>query len=237
MLSRRVSRQGVDPQVLRLSNKSKGFSEYRQAALNEEIESGKVVEGVSFEQRPKVTATNQATSSDPVYKRGNWSEQVDNGVMIGQGRRKQYASGENSKLSIGAIAHSDSYRKKELYKQATVTGASGVGSVGGTSSTGEIDRLLPEVYSPLYTMANLNLPRDKVTVNSWCRNFFQLHPIVRNAITLHATYPISKINLKCHDRKVLQFHEDMAEEMGLIESLGDVALEYWKLGECFPFPN
>lgn len=68
-----------------------------------------------------------------------------------------------------------------------------------------------------------------------CRNFFQLHPIVRNAITLHATYPISKINIKCHDKKVLRFFEDMIEEMNLMESLGDIALEYWKLGECFPY--
>jgi intein/homing endonuclease len=65
-----------------------------------------------------------------------------------------------------------------------------------------------------------------------CRNFFQLHPIVRNAITLHATYPISKLNLKCYDKKVLQFFEDMIEEMHLMESLGDLSLEYWKLGEC-----
>jgi intein/homing endonuclease len=68
-----------------------------------------------------------------------------------------------------------------------------------------------------------------------CRNFFQLHPIVRNAITLHATYPISKLNLKCHDKKVLQFFEDMIEEMDLMNALGDISLEYWKLGECFPF--
>ncbi len=68
-----------------------------------------------------------------------------------------------------------------------------------------------------------------------CRNFFQLHPIVRNAITLHATYPISKLNIKCHDKRVLEFFEDMVEEMNLLESLGDIALEYFKLGECFPF--
>ncbi|NIU82618.1 MAG: hypothetical protein GWN64_03865, partial [Candidatus Thorarchaeota archaeon] len=98
-----------------------------------------------------------------------------------------------------------------------------------------VERLAPEVYSPLFTMANLNLPRDRITINAWCRNFFQLHPIVRNAITLHATYPISKLNLKCHDKRVLEFFEGMVEEMDLMNALGDISLEYWKLGECFPF--
>jgi hypothetical protein len=68
-----------------------------------------------------------------------------------------------------------------------------------------------------------------------CRNFFDLHPLVRNAITLHATYPISKINIKCPDKKVEQEFEDMIEEMDLLGALGDISLEYWKLGEAFPF--
>jgi len=68
-----------------------------------------------------------------------------------------------------------------------------------------------------------------------CRNFFDLHPLVRNAITLHATYPISKINIKCFDRKIQQEFEDMIEEMDLLEALGNISLELWKLGETFPY--
>jgi len=68
-----------------------------------------------------------------------------------------------------------------------------------------------------------------------CRNFFDLHPLVRNAITLHATYPISKINIKCSDKKVQQEFEDMIEEMDLLGALGDISLEFWKLGEAFPY--
>jgi len=68
-----------------------------------------------------------------------------------------------------------------------------------------------------------------------CRNFFDLHPLVRNAITMHATYPISKISIRCQDKKVQQFFEDMIEEMDLLGALGDISLEYWKLGEAFPY--
>lgn len=68
-----------------------------------------------------------------------------------------------------------------------------------------------------------------------CRNYFDLHPLVRNAVTLHATYPISKLNIKCADKNVERFFEDMIEEMDLLGALGDLSLEYWKLGEAFPY--
>jgi hypothetical protein len=128
----------------------------------------------------------------------------------------------------GVIAHSPSFKKQAA---AVSTGGGGL----GTSAGSQVERLAPEVYSPLFTMANLNLPRDRITVNAWCRNFFDLHPLVRNAITLHATYPISKLNIKCPDKKVEQEFEDMIEEMDLLGALGDISLEYWKLGEAFPF--
>lgn len=98
-----------------------------------------------------------------------------------------------------------------------------------------VDRVLPEIYSPLFQVANMNLPRDRMTMNAWNRNFFDTHPIVRNAITLHATYPISKINVKCKYRKVEQFFNDMAEKIDLFDAIAGVAHEYWKQGEAFPY--
>lgn len=90
------------------------------------------------------------------------------------------------------------------------------------------------VYNIEVEKDNTYVVGDGISVHN-CRNFFQLHPIVRNAITLHATYPISKINVKCHDKKVLNFFEDMIEEMDLMRTLGELSLEYWSLGEVFPF--
>ena len=77
-------------------------------------------------------------------------------------------------------------------------------SSGGHS----VERMMPEIYSPLFQVANLNLPRDRMTMNAWNRNFYDTNPIVRNAITLHATYPISKINIKSKNRKIEQFFND-----------------------------
>lgn len=110
-------------------------------------------------------------------------------------------------------------------------------NLGPTNSGmgGGVDRLMPEIYSPLFQMANLNLPRDRMTMNAWNRVFTDTHPIVKNAITLHSTYPISKINVKCKHRKVEQFFNDMAERIDLFNVIADVAFQFWQLGEVFPY--
>lgn len=231
MNNRRGSRPFIIEQqkILRASPKSSGVSDYRKATIQDELNQGLVKPGRSYETSKLHTksSTKEIQINSPKINRGVWIP-TDGGISMGT--KKNII--DNSKTAVGAIVHSESYIKNtsKMVKQAAVISSGATGTAGSN-----VERLAPEVYSPLFTMANLNLPRDRITVNAWVRNFFQLHPIVRNAITLHATYPISKLNLKCHDKKVLQFHEDMAEEMGLMETLGDIALEYWKIGECFPY--
>lgn len=112
----------------------------------------------------------------------------------------------------------------------------------GSSRTGltqmaaaSVVRTAPKVYSPLYEMSNLMLPRDLRTMNTWNRHFFNTNPVVRNAINLHATYPISKFNITCRDSKVKNFFIDQCDHIDLIGVLLSVSLEFWKLGEAFPY--
>jgi len=233
-----IDRRGVRPKTpdaqLRITPKrAAGITEYRRASIESDIDNGLIREGGSYDgsrlNRPAPTNIRNAALDSDRLVRSSWLP----GVEGSRGNIRQ-----NSSPAVGVVAHSGSYIKREAAEaQAKIQkmgSISGVGSVGGTSGTG-YERLAPEVYSPLFTMANLNLPRDRITINAWCRNFFQLHPIVRNAISLHATYPISKLNLKCQDKRVLDFFENMVEEMDLMNALGDISLEYWKLGEVFPF--
>jgi hypothetical protein len=98
---------------------------------------------------------------------------------------------------------------------------------------GEALRQTPEVYSPLWLNSNLNLPRDRATINAWCRSFYALEPFVQNAINLHSTYPISKLNIKCPNKKIEKFFNDMIEEIDLMNICVSVAQEFWLLGEAF----
>lgn len=124
-----------------------------------------------------------------------------------------------------------------LFKQAQLTMASPLagGMSAGTAwrGPGGTMRQIPEVYSPLWLNSNLNLPRDRATINAWCRSFFALNPIVQNAITLHSTYPIAKLNIKSKNRKVEKFFAQMTEEIDLMNTCVQIAQEFWTLGEAF----
>jgi hypothetical protein len=115
------------------------------------------------------------------------------------------------------------------------------GSAGGVSShlsgAGSVNALSPDLYSPLYLTSNLMLPRDRLTANAWNRAFYETNPLVRNAINLHATYPISKLNIKCEDKTVERFFEDMCDKINLLKVVQDTSLEFWKLGEVFNYAS
>lgn len=123
--------------------------------------------------------------------------------------------------------------KHRIVKTASVMGGN-IGSLGGSQNT---TNLAPDVYSPLFLTQNLQLPRDRFTANAWNRAFYEVNPYVRNAINLHATYPISKLNIKCEDKKVENFFLDMADKLELQRVVQDTALELWKLGEVFPYAS
>ena len=89
----------------------------------------------------------------------------------------------------------------------------------------------PDFYSPFLLTQNLMLPRDRQTMNAWNRAFYDHNPYVRNAINLHSTYPVSKLTIKCEDKKVEKFFLDMAERLDLQTVVQNCASELWQLGE------
>jgi len=132
----------------------------------------------------------------------------------------------------------------ELTVNSNVTSSIGVnkfaqvvsgGSGGFRGGMGDTVKQGPEVYSPLWLNSNLNLSRDRAIINAWCRSFYALNPFVHNAINLHSTYPISKLNIKCPNKNVEKFFNDMIEEIDLMNICVQIAQEYWLLGETFVY--
>jgi hypothetical protein len=117
-----------------------------------------------------------------------------------------------------------------IRKNASVS----TGGLGGTPNTSHIG---PEPFSPLFLTQNMQLPRDRITMNAWNRAYFETNPIVRNAITLHATYPISKLQIRCDDKNVEKFFFDMCDRIDLENVVQQAAMEFWKLGECFVYAS
>ena len=115
-------------------------------------------------------------------------------------RRDQLKGGPSKKSTAGVktgditlnmpAAAVDSTKSLSAYKTASENG--GGGSV----------RTIPRVYSPLFELSNLQLPRDRRTLNAWCRHFYSTHPLVRNCVNLHATFPISKFEITCDEKTI-----------------------------------
>lgn len=190
-----------------------------------------------------ITKDGMSNSESYLLKRGvpGPDDAVPEGVSdhrMGELIRATETGQSNSKQPGPLLVYSNSYKRaQEIREQYGFNKSAGLSVPDGSrlGAGGGTVRQAPEVYSPLFQIANLQLPRDRITMNAWNRNFYDTHPLVHNCINLHATYPISKINIKCKDRKVEQFFKDMAEQIDLTNILQAVALEFWKMGEVFPY--
>lgn len=174
------------------------------------------------ENAPLVSSTMYKSVSD--QRRASLQDEVDRGLY----RDGNAARGTNENTPAGNVATS-----QYVYKNAQVlTNNQMAQSYRGSGGTVQ---QMPEVYSPLWLNSNISLPRDRATVNAWLRSFFALQPWVQNAINLHSTYPISKLTIKCANKKVEKFFNTMIEEIDLMNICVQVAQEFWLLGEAFVY--
>ena len=104
------------------------------------------------------------------------------------------------------------------------------------AAVGDIKFGHPNFYQPLFQALNILLPRDRRERNEWCRHFYRTEPIVATALDLHTEFPISQFSHVCSEPKVKDFFDYLAfEKLDIINLLLDIGLEYWKLGDVFPF--
>ena len=95
---------------------------------------------------------------------------------------------------------------------------------------------MPTFYQPLFQATNMLLPRDRRERNEWCRHFYRTEPIIATAMDIHSEFPISGINNMCSDPHIKRFFDYMAfDKLDMVNLLLDIGLEYWKIGDVFPF--
>lgn len=177
--------------------------------------------------------------NEVAYKVTNERKSVIQGQIIKGEVREGYSHNipkEQASVYSPAVAI---VQNKSLQKTAadgfapsSFNGGNGNGS--SWNGNGNTLRQGPDIYSPFWLNSNTSLPRDRGTMNAWNRAFFALHPIVNNALSLHSTYPVSKLNITCSDKKVETFCAEMAEEMDLLNVCVQMAQEFFVIGEVFP---
>jgi len=103
---------------------------------------------------------------------------------------------------------------------------------------------MPGFYHPEFEPSSIMLPRDYREVNAWCRYFYKYEPLVSTSVDCHSELPISTIRMslpqskdKNKSRKIQEEYEDMCSTEGidLFNKLLQMGVEYYKLGNVFPF--
>jgi len=138
------------------------------------------------------------------------------------------------------------YNRKEIKKVNHIAGCYSPNMSGGArgGGMGDVVNSMPSFYDPYFEPSSLLLPRDTREVNSWCRYFYKYDPLVATAIDAHSELPLSKIRLqppksseKEYSQMILEFFEDMIgnEGIDLFNKLLQMGVEYYKLGNVFPY--
>lgn len=198
------------PEPLALASRPDGKTPYRPPAYS----------NVSVPERTRELAISEAALRSLGPER---RAQVEEEIL------KKSAVGGDPRIALGTAVAAG---KQSLIKTAAASELGGQLHIAGRGNT---TNMMPNLYSPLFLTANLQLPRDRITANAWNRAFYETNPLVRNAINLHATYPISKMTIKCKDKKIERKYLEMAKRVDLFNVVQQVALEYWMIGEVFPY--
>ncbi len=116
--------------------------------------------------------------------------------------------------------------KAGMRRRAQLT--SGVGDVSFEGVTGSF-------FSPFRIRPSLEAPTKRVDLNEWFRYYAAHDPVVGTAIELHAYFPLSKFEIEHDDSALAELFNDEKELLELEDLLPQMGLEWWLVGEAFPF--
>lgn len=97
------------------------------------------------------------------------------------------------------------------------------------------DRVFDSFFSPFRTRSSVEQPTKRKDLNEWYRFYFKHHPTVGTALELHTEFPLSGFHLEHEDKQVEQFFNDIKDDLNLEQFVLKAGLEWWVVGEFFPF--
>lgn len=97
------------------------------------------------------------------------------------------------------------------------------------------DSVFNSFFSPFRTRSSVEQPTKRKDLNEWYRYYFKHHPLVGTSLELHTEFPLSGFHLEHEDPGVEAFFNDIKEDLNLEQFVIMAGLEYWVVGEFFPF--
>ncbi|KKL50165.1 hypothetical protein LCGC14_2308200, partial [marine sediment metagenome] len=152
------------------------------------------------------------------------------GYILPGGRLSRYGD------SLISANTTQTVMAKPLIGNSLVGTQGRIASARSVTAAANISRTAPTFNDPRYTFTTLSIPTDLRTLNGLYRFFDDTDPLVGNAIRLHCEFPLSRISMKTIGDSVIQRHyEDMWERIQMDKLLFDIGLEYWRIGNVFPY--
>jgi hypothetical protein len=149
--------------------------------------------------------------------------------IMPQGMRGGESGGSGAKYE----ALMDKLQEGSLKRTAGMDGGMGMGMDGGGSSR------VPIMYvDPMFDPILLMFPKENLKeLNRRLRHYYSFHPIVRNLINLHSTFPFGDMEVRCEDKELEPYWQDLSERLNLMQMIVHMSRDYELLGESFHVGN
>lgn len=128
-------------------------------------------------------------------------------------------------------------------KTADISSGTGVGLQGWLDGTADISTFAPEIRNPTLNSEMFFFPKfisvdgtPNIELNSWLWHYLRWDALTANLVDLHSKLPISRFGLVgLTDKKILEFYENMADELNILETIQQMLFEWFGIGETAPF--
>ena len=126
------------------------------------------------------------SNSDQYLSNRSNVPQVSSLMAQGVSQYRREALGSEVENGLFRDGSGPTPKENSITTNANVTSSIGINKFAQIVSSsnyrggnGDSVKQTPEVYSPLWLNSNINLPRDRATINAWCRSFYALNPFVQ----------------------------------------------------------
>jgi len=93
----------------------------------------------------------------------------------------------------------------------------------------------PMFFSPLHTPQNWQIASKRREMYQWARFYYENEPKVAAGIDFYSHFPLNGFKLECKDKRILEFYEQVVEDLELPDWLNYISFDYHLLGDVFPF--
>lgn len=166
------------------------------------------------------------------YKQDNIDKEIESSVKQAYINKNPRIITENLDAQFkSAIA---SKTDKNLIEKNLIA-SSKSGGMKRSANAFSIDRVFQAPHNPFRNRFAVETPTNLIENIQRYRYYFKYEPLVGTAIELHSEFPLSTFELKHEDPVLQEEFNEIAEELNLFEFQIDMAMEYWLVGEAFPF--